>query len=474
VTEAEEDVYEGEWWIATEPEQAKPGTLTVNRDGSAKLRLLGGFDTRVRREIPNGYTYSGANRPIDVILGRTEQGHEVTLIDLVASSSRISWGDQILSQTLRPERVIIGVHLPDLSAPVFNKARISIENLQQWASIGDAEHSIPENRSSHTVTVNQHPPISFEANGCKFTLHHRIGLFGWRRTRVGIDMVNDTRVFIEVENEAGVPHDGFDDIVFGLVDLITFAGRAPVAPTSYSIVHQDSDIISLPRWITAVTNERQDVERRRERIGHIRARWTTAPNADIYEGSAKEYLFSGSDLAIDSCIPKWLVLRSKIRRGLDMLLSLTYGASTFLQTEVLVLAVSAEAMHRVLWDGALLMIPAEFERIMQTALRGLEEDDQDLFRRAIHNEPTYFHRLCDLAEIPDTHAVARVIPDVIKWARQLTNVRNGLAHALSNRHEDLDELFALFTQTRQLLELVVIASLDASAEVQIAALDRRP
>jgi hypothetical protein len=485
-------IYEGWWWVpdgvlaqdrSTDAgdEEADgdndsgpkfPGTLTISDNGRARLRLVGGFDLRVRTEMDNGVAYSGEHRTLPVVIGADVDGKLITLVDVIETQSRYGlFHDSVRAQSLEPARVIVGVHVTDLVAPDFVAATFALENFHAWAGIsGEVQHTFtPGDHSYRTVTVNQDPPLIIIAGELTFTVTNSIGDFDTKMTRVGAEISLPTRTFLRVETAEPRPYDGFDDAVTALADLVTFATGESTAITGYSIIHKTPERRRRPRFTDDRTLVREEYEQAVSASVH--ARWTTSPkSANAPRVRENEYLFTGFDLAIVECIPRWFTLRARAQRAIDMLLSLTYGETTFLQTEALIVAASAEAMHRALVDpNMLLMLPANFERIMDTALRNLEPEDQVMFERAVHNEPSYRHRLIDLATMPSPRAVAGLIPDIESWAGRVTTIRNGLAHSLLkyvSKHEDLDEMIELKRQTQTLLQLIVMRELGLANEVQ--------
>jgi hypothetical protein len=158
--------------------------------------------------------------------------------------------------------------------------------------------------------------------------------------------------------------------------------------------------------------------------------------------------------------------RERAKSGLDMLLSLTYGSNAFLQSDLLIVAIGSETMHRDMFPDCLAMLPKDFDPIINTAVEGLEPQDAERIRRSIRNEPSYPDRLRDLADIPSQEAVQIAIPDIAQWVKDLTAARNGLAHGLRKTTMDIQRMYDVMKRTRVLLELVVMAEIGVSAEQQ--------
>ncbi|MCV7016974.1 HEPN domain-containing protein [Mycolicibacterium aichiense] len=171
-------------------------------------------------------------------------------------------------------------------------------------------------------------------------------------------------------------------------------------------------------------------------------------------------------MPFDEMFSRWLPLRRKIDVAGNMIFGLLNREPAFVQTQLLTIAVAAEALSRGLRPGALPMTPRDFERLLAEALKTLDPGDRERFEGLVRNEPTYRDRLLDLASIPSQVAVDLVLPDREGWANSLRNVRNGLAHGLARDIGELEELHQLFLRTKYLLYLVIMAEMGLSGSVQ--------
>ena len=81
--------WRGHWWIPGDDETVMPGTLYCADDGRLRLELVGGFDTTIRKPLPEGggYTVGLESRDFPLMLGRS--GNDLfTLINTHATRSR--------------------------------------------------------------------------------------------------------------------------------------------------------------------------------------------------------------------------------------------------------------------------------------------------------------------------------------------------------------------------------------------------
>lgn len=440
--------------------------------GKAKLRLIGGFSSQHAAMHHGSVSKADGHNDFDLIHGRTVEHNEVSLVNVIQTqaNSRM-FIDEIRAQTLEPARVLLGIHLDNLHDRAFTSATFMIENFHAWAgTAGEVSYPLDDDDFSYrTATIREQPEARASiGDGLTLVVTNRLGLFSTRLSRSGAETACRTSTLLQIESSDPLEHNGFDEAIMSLADLVTFATGEPSAVTEYAITHQTPErrrrpVLDDDRRIRAEEYDRTVV-------ATVRAPWSTTPGDDGTPPRApREYLFTYADLAIVECIPRWFDLRSRARRAIDMVLSLTYGKKTFLQTEVLILATAAEALHRAIAPDTLRMQPADFERMMATAMKDLDRTDREIIQNAIHNEPSYRERLIDLARVPSAPAVSTLIPDVAKWAKEVAQIRNGLAHSMASylaRPEDLHRMFALRQQTQLLLQLVILAELQLPEEQQ--------
>lgn len=458
VVSVKDEVFEGYWWAPQITECARvPGVLTVASDGKARLSLVGAFGGN--QEWRDG---------IGIVLGDTLKGEAITLTGAWISSSR-TWGFTPVphKHVVSAERVLQGIHLEDESSPVFVSARVEIENLSVWSDFASYRRE-PES-TDPSAQVLAHDPVEFKYDEYTFRLRHIVGRFDFELTRGGVDIACPTKVVLEIESDEPTALSGFDSVVFSWVDLLSFWARETCALSSIRLVHKDPKVVRTPKIVKNPdgTSSMKPEVGEVQRVVEMRARWSQTPKASPdSEVNPLGFAFSSDGRTHEDWYAAWMALRNRAKQALDMLLSLTYGKNAFLQSDLLVVALGAETMHRGLYPECLAMQPLEFERMLATAIKGLEEDDQARIERSIKNEPSYSDRLRDLAAIPSPKAVEIAVPDIALWSKQLAAARNGLAHGLRKTNQDVQHMYDLAKRTQLLLELIVMAEIGVSAERQ--------
>jgi hypothetical protein len=105
---------------------------------------------------------------------------------------------------------------------------------------------------------------------------------------------------------------------------------------------------------------------------------------------------------------------------------------------------------------------------LDEAIAGQSEQIRDFVKSRLRNDATYNDRMVELASIPDSEAVDKLLTDRVQWAERLKNSRHDLAHANERPAQTSDSVGALclLETTYALLCLVAMAEIGLSAEVQ--------
>lgn len=400
------------------------------------------------------------------MLGETVKGEAVTLTGAWISSSRAK-GMTPFKHVISAERVLMDVHLEVESSPVFTSARVQIENLDIWSDL--SRYTRTPDCADPTARVPTHDSVEFTFDDLRFRLRHMVDGFGYKLARGAVGIVCPTRVVLEVSSEEPLALNGFDEAVFSWVDMLSFWARETCALRSFRLIHKDHKVMRVPKIVkdTEGKSSLQASACEVDRVVEMRARWSKIPQVPPdTEFNLQGVAFSTRDRPHAEWYVDWMAFRNRAKRGLDMLLSLTYGNNTFLQSDLLVVALGAETLHRDLHPDCLAMQPRDFERMLSVATRGLEQDDRARIERSIKNEPSYSDRLRDLTAIPAAAAVNLAVPDIDGWVKGLTAARNGLAHGLRKSNQDVQQMYDLTRRTQLLLELIVMNEIGVPAEGQ--------
>ena len=152
--------FSGYWWCSDDASNTQPGTLSIASDGSVVLELIEGFDVQQYTPLPDGSIGVGEGRTrIDVIHGATTAGKDFTLLDCLVRRYNMGFGTPT-EQRLSARYALVGLHLEDADAEVFDTCRLRIENLRTWMAIGEYKIAHNEDGRERSATVTTPEPVT--------------------------------------------------------------------------------------------------------------------------------------------------------------------------------------------------------------------------------------------------------------------------------------------------------------------------
>ncbi|MFF9406582.1 HEPN domain-containing protein [Streptomyces anandii] len=458
--------WRGEWWVAGEQEHSCPGTLYYSEDGRLRLELIGGFDITIREPLPegNGYSIKYETREVPIIHGLCSN-EEFTLLDNNAThtSGFGIFRGSIAKQDWTSIRALRGVHVQDLSEPIFIRAHLQLERLLHWSarSTFELERILEEGKSVRDGKVGTRPvePVVADCGDVKVSLRLRSTLFDYKHRVIDNSRNLEAREWatLTISPSTPVSCKEFDEIEKDLQDLLTLSSYAPCGALERSIVFETSD--------THPGSDRHPNE------VEVMGRQIYRSQTGMKNPRPHEFIFSLADMEFTELIPRWLSLKSKARLGCNILFGLRYIEKGYVGTRLLGVATAAENIHRSLRSTSTPLAKAEYRRLkrkLMAAITDEPEELQEFVKMGLRNNPSYNDRMLELASIPNTEAVDILLGDREGWARMLKNARNNLAHANERSSQDSDPspAYLLLEVTYALLCLVLMAELGISAEAQ--------
>jgi len=456
-----DEVWRGHWWLPGQADNQQPGTLTVTKEGVITLEIIGGFDLRTRVPLPSGvgYTSTMEDKPVLILYGRSKST-DITLIGCTTTA-----GDELLGgprwfHKMDALRALIGVHLDNLNAPVFRKAYIRLENLFTWAQLRGLEHSFTiEGSTEPTARILNPDSVSVTVEEILIEVALRSSSFRFERRRDSASVVGDSTAVLTLTPMEPTSYQGLDDITKAMMDLLTLASGEASGVISRTL------ILKSPRLVRRGPDDPDplhvDVEA--ELVGRL----VHTAHPDEAPQEAHRFLFTCANKPFDELVSTWLPLWRKTRAVCSLLFGLKYARPTFAETRVLSAAVACEAVHRSLYDS-LAMPKKEFRDLLKAVLDVVDDEKKTWVRSRFRNEPSYKERVLDLASRPAQDAVDFIIPDRDKWAKNLRDVRDGLAHTAGHDSAGIHK-YDLAEVTTYLLYLVLMNELGLPAETQLAA-----
>lgn len=440
----------------------QPGVLTVAADGDVTLELIGGFDFSVRTATDDGEIIGLGEQTTPIVQGLCA-GVKVTLVDVV--TTRIE-GMQFGHGTsnfhrLAARRALVGMHLDDVSAPVFSSATFRYENLLVWLNTHGLEQKVTGDGDVATARIVKTEPRVAHVEGWTVEATLWSSGFHFETRRDTASLVGETQPYIDVTAPSPVSYLGFDDMSKALMDLLTLASGEACGVITSSLASTETREIRTgpnPDDSTAVPI-----------TAEVYGQYVHKSRPDDKPQNAHRFLFTCAAKPFSELISQWIPLRAKAIAGCNVLFGLLYARPGFTETRLLSTAVASEAIHRDLFGSATPIDPFHFKSLKQTMLDTISDNsERDWVNARLHNNPSYLDRLLDLAERPSQPAVNEIIPDRAKWARSLRDARNGLAHNANGSAGTVD-IFALTETTIFLLYLVLMKELGLSDEIQLKA-----
>lgn len=436
--------WHGHWWLPDTAQIRVPGRLIVERDGASRLELIGGLD--LRAYAPQGRT--------EKIFGLAE-GRPLTLLDCFPLTHR--GGSLLLPEhfhRLHVHQVLAGAHI-DTSDSLFSSARVQIEHLTTWLSFPNSERSSDPQHLNYSASAKAVEPFTVSVNGWTITARSHAQPFQTTHLRQRDILSSDITTYLYFEPETPVPADGFDEIVFGMMDLITLASGEPSGLISATLFHTEGH--AYPHNDGSTFTLPIEVESYGQRIH------TAAP--DEPSVSYGQFRFTCDDAPFAELVREWIRVRNAAATACNVYFGLSYNRPGFTETRLLALATVAESLHSSLYGDTTAMPREHFESLRATVLDAVSDmDDKKWLKEKLRNAPSYRERLRELAQIPDEIARADVVEDAEVWASRLVAARNGLAHT-GNENGDAD-IFRLQGATSGLIALVFMAEIGLPSAIQ--------
>jgi hypothetical protein len=382
----------------------------------------------------------------------------MTLIDSQMARQSGGFGpDQVEIQDLTTSAALAGVHLSGTDEPIFHAAQIRLENLAAWAGLRGVEHEFNEDGGESTAKITRPPAQEVETPDGVVRVSTKPGVFNFEELRDSVLIKGTVRTVLSIERHEKTTYTGFDRLTKALMDLLTLASGEP------------SGVIAEQLFYSGETTfPRHDEVRMLTRTAEVIREPFYRGDADAPSQDNRRFLFTCRDKSFAESVSRWLPLRARAVNACNVLFGLRYAPPVLTEIRLLTVAVAAEALHRALYPNTIPMLPENFERIREQALRSVKEEaDRAWVNSKLRNEPSYRERMLDLASKPSPEAVDFIIPDREIWARNLGNSRNGLAH--SAKGVDSLGMYEQEKVTEQLLYLVLMTELGLPADVQLRA-----
>jgi hypothetical protein len=452
-----EKKWHGYWWLPGQEDRKVPGSLHVQDSGQTRLSLIGGFDLD-----------QAAQSSVD---GDMTGARAVTILGLCASvkitlfgghtSLTHGWHASADYQEISGSRALIGAHLQRADYPDFASVMFTLENFGPFLGRHAFDRAAGQDGETSSVVYEPTHPISFTFEGWKFQVYTHFPTFQTHDHRGSSVVEGTTREVLIATSDVPRPLTDFDEITKAFMDLLTLASGEACGVTEISLeLAQDKNAPYLPddgRSYLVVQDYKP---------------WIHAARPDDIPQDFGRFRFTCSDMSFEELTRAWLPLRQRAISATNVLFGLHYVRPGFTETRLLSAAVVAESLHGTVFGNQLRWDKEDFKSL-RAAIDGCIVDpiQRTWVKDRIKNETSFRERLIELASRPNQSAVAALIGDVDKWAKNVVDARNGLAHTGADTNKNGD-IFELTQVTLFLASLTLMKELGLSDEVQFAALKR--
>lgn len=451
----------GHWWLPEDPDHVVPGVLRYSPDQGLRLSLIGGFQDHVLRQVSeNAVAVTDEMKHWPIILGVAEN-RAVTLLDCDPISSK-SFGIGITEgphkQTVSALTALVGAHIQGSDDEVFTSALVSVENLRRWASssvftktIGVQDERL-DGRGTISVKPTEEPSVVVDGTTITLAHEHTLPHFEDGRGQT-IGRMKDT-VFTRVRPENPISLDAAKELAKAMQDLVSLA------------THRACAILWLRLKMPPEDREYPEGYPVHDREVTAYFRGTVKGDADAKAVDHHDVLFNCEHIPFEVIVPQWWKVRQSLQAASNIILGLRYAPARYLETNLMTAVGAAEVLHRGLGIDRLRMPDEDFQALRATLLEHTPEEHREWLKGKFSNGPTLRERLLRLASLPDSEAMARLVPDVERWAQVASRARNDLAHEGETPKHTFDHLIAAMKVTTTVVILNLLQELGVPGERQ--------
>lgn len=417
-------IYKGVWFLPHKPKAEISGELTITEDEGYFLDLLGHF--------PGPHDL---NKKIEIILGYTSNGEEITLIDNYIKQFRLGVPGFPTCEFLC-NKIVIGGHFKQYSEIKLRNVDVRIKSLSNWLGVyGFKPISIDKNRLA-TFQINYDIPdkIDFEIDE-KFS-----GQFNFFvTTGIGhlvpeMRITQTTAIRFQANELASV--DEYLELIFAFQSFLALAFF------KYPIIES----------IESEDNSSDDTERNTRKLKFL---FNTKFNNDK---DIADFLFRYSDISekINEILKKWFGLFKNIRPvvgGLIYSFEKNNGAPEF---SFLNVVQSLETLHRRIRSNCLLD-KEEFKIKMTEITNGIPDKYKKwvIEKLQYSNEPTLLDRLKEILHELPFILKEKLFDDEKVFLRRIKDTRNYYVHYSKHLEKNALKDAALFYATEKLKVILV-------------------
>ena len=432
----------GIWWLPESPDEKVPGVLHYDAKGGLILSLIGGFEERVITREPSVdgtqiKWFGEESRVWNAIHGVSEY-QKITLLGCYPSLTKRSKPyfakpDSPGKQNIAASIALNGIHLNDENSPAFSSTEVSFEDLGVWAAISGIERGFgfsddEELNGSGSIRItpcNKQSVIVEEKEICLVS-GNTLPYIDHQKGKT-IAKISES-VIVQIKSKTPLSLTDTLEEMVTIQNLISLAMHRAVG-TIWVQLEIDGTESRLP--------DGRELPRRRAQMLY------KPPALGVADAQAVEThrtLFTCDTIPFSEIVPRWYEVHSRLRTAINMIMSLRYTPTQYIESNLLTSVGAVEVIHRCLGIG---------------------------------NDQTLRERLYDLVNYLDPAVISKLMPDVKKWAKFTVKARNNLAHEGRTGHSD-EELITIVDIATIVVIFIVLQELGVSVEQQLNIFDENP
>lgn len=463
----------GIWWLSDNPDEKVPGVLHYDGKGALALSLIGKFENPVIKEEPFlGGTkiklVDGETRTWNVVHGVAEN-QEITLLGCDYKNTKHTLIAPVRSpdkQTIVASIALIGIHIENENTSVFSSVEVSFEDLGVWAAVSGIERGFGFSDSEElagrgciqvtpcseqSVTVENKEICLIPRNTLPYLEDQKGGTIARISESVRIQIKSKTPLSLK---------DALEEV--GIVqNLISLA------------MHRAVGTIWIQLEIEGTEPKLPDDRKNPRRRAHMLYAPPALGVANAKAAENHRALFTCGTIPFSEVVPRWYEVHSQMQTAINMIMSLRYAPTQYIESNLLTSVGAAEVIHRRLKIGTRPFPTDTFTDMRSAMLAQVPEEHRGRFRSAIRNDQTLRDRLHDLVNHLESTIISRLMPDAEEWAKRAVRARNNLAHEGKTNHSD-EELITIVDVTTIVVIFIVLQKLGISVEQQLNIFDKNP
>lgn len=447
----------GRWWRPDRPEKVAAGVLTFDPSNGIRLRLIGGWQTRISTEIGEGLVAEHHEIERWPVVHGLSGNRRLTLIEPFAESSSGNYGEDPHDQTLRAFTLIDGYHLETPDSPAFIGASVTVENLTGWAQRGAAEWNA-QNSGPHTRTAeNEATTVTAQLGDIDATLSTSQGFWSMENRADGVLNTRSTQTSVTFSSAKPRSMESWLSLIGGITDLVSISTMSACAALTMHL--------ELPPLVdNGMAGGRSE-----PRAVDVYEEHVVKPDSTRKVVFFNDFVLTEADLPWKTLLPSWMDVRERFAAARGLILGLRYITEGYLGSRVVSAVAAAEAFHRAL-ELPPPILEEDFVALRNLLLSAAPKEQRSWVNDRVQwNEPSLKQRLVDLAERPGAF-MKDLVPSPQTWARVAGRSRNDLAHR-GDAGDDFEQLHAVVEVTAAVVVMNLLREVGVPEERLAAALE---